>query len=149
MAWIDALKGEVVCLDTAPIIYYVEANYPAYKEMLDPFFDVVAKGECLAVTSVMSLLEGLVAPTRNNDTELIRKFHNLFYYTRIQTIEFTSQIAEEAARLRAFNNIKTPDAIQVATAITAQASVFLTNDIKLSSISGIQVLVLDKLKTDS
>jgi predicted nucleic acid-binding protein len=64
-------------------------------------------------------------------------------------VDITSQIAEEAAQLRAAHNIKTPDAIQVATAISLGAAVFLTNDAKLASIPGIKVLVLKDLKKDS
>lgn len=29
MEWIDSLKGELVGLDTAPLIYYIE-EHPAY-----------------------------------------------------------------------------------------------------------------------
>ena len=149
MAWIDLLKEEVICLDTAPIIYYLEEKKLEYKKILDPFFDMVEKDECVAITSVVSITEGLVLPIRNKDDMLINKFRNFFYHTRIQTVEVTAQIAEEAVRLRAAHNIHTPDAIQVATAILAGASAFLTNDFKLASIPDIKVLVLDKLKTDS
>jgi predicted nucleic acid-binding protein len=41
--------------------------------------------------------------------------------------------------------LRTPDAIQVATAIQSGASHFLTNDAALAQISGISVLVLDAL----
>jgi predicted nucleic acid-binding protein len=55
------------------------------------------------------------------------------------------KIAEQAARLRASYNLRTPDAIQLATAIEAGASTFLTNDQRLTSIMEIQILVLDSL----
>ncbi|PXF57070.1 MAG: hypothetical protein C4B59_15900 [Candidatus Methanogaster sp.] len=55
-------------------------------------------------------------------------------------------IAEEAARLRARYNVRTPDAIQMATAIRAGASFFLTNDSHLPTIPELRVLVLDELK---
>ncbi len=38
MAWIDALKGKVVSLDTAPLIYFIE-EYPNYVSIVDPFFE--------------------------------------------------------------------------------------------------------------
>jgi predicted nucleic acid-binding protein len=41
--------------------------------------------------------------------------------------------------------LRTPDAIQVATAIQSGASHFLTNDAALAQIPGISVLVLDAL----
>ncbi len=57
----------------------------------------------------------------------------------------SQSIAEEAARLRAFHNLRTPDAIQMATATFAQASFFLTNDKRLPSLPGLQTLVLNDL----
>ena len=63
---------------------------------------------------------------------------------------FTSQeIAEEAARLRAFHNIRTPDSIQMATAIFGGASFFLTNDTRLPSLPNLKTLVLEDLKKGS
>ena len=151
MGWLEELQGKLVCLDTAPIIYYMERGHPGYKKMLDPFFDMVGDGKCSVVTLIISLLEGLVMPIRNNDVELVRGFRDFFYHTHhIKTIEVTSEIAEESARIRAsYTTIKTPDAIQIATAISSGASVFLTNDLQLASIPDSEVLVLDKLKTDS
>jgi predicted nucleic acid-binding protein len=55
------------------------------------------------------------------------------------------EIAEEAARLRASHGIKTPDAIQLATAKAAGATWFLTNDGDLPSLPGISLLVVDRL----
>ena len=36
MGWVGDLRGEVVGLDTAPLIYFVEKNQ-AYIDMLRPF----------------------------------------------------------------------------------------------------------------
>ncbi|MFQ6003635.1 MAG: type II toxin-antitoxin system VapC family toxin, partial [Candidatus Zixiibacteriota bacterium] len=67
----------------------------------------------------------------------------------LTTILLSQDIAEEAARLRAAHNIRTPDAIQMATAIQAGASFFLTNDDRLPALPELSVLVLDKLKENS
>jgi predicted nucleic acid-binding protein len=64
----------------------------------------------------------------------------------IATIPLSCEITEEAARLRARYNVRTPDAIQMATAIRAGASFFLTNDSHLPTIPELRVLVLDELK---
>ena len=50
-----------------------------------------------------------------------------------------------AARLRATHSLRTPDAIQMATALQAGASFFLTNDRRLRSIEGMTVLVVADL----
>jgi len=33
MGWLDELRGKVVYLDTAPIIYFIEDEYPDYKKV--------------------------------------------------------------------------------------------------------------------
>ena len=44
------------------------------------------------------------------------------------TVEVSSAIDEQAARLRAAHNICTPDAIQISAALNAGATYFFTND---------------------
>lgn len=41
--------------------------------------------------------------------------------------------------------LKTPDSIQIATAVNASADYFLTNDIRLKAVKEIEILVLDEL----
>jgi predicted nucleic acid-binding protein len=150
LAWIEELKGKRIALDTSPMIYYLEEK-PDYVGLLDPLFDMLDEGKCSMVTSVITLLEGLVIPMRTGDSELARKWHDFLYTTdNFTTVDISPQIAEKAARIRAaFPKIKTPDAVQVATAIVEGAAVFLTNDIQLALIPDIKVLVLNKLKLDS
>jgi len=149
MGWIDSLRGNIVAVDTAPLIYFIEES-PAYAKVVDPFFEALQHGEFAVVTSVMSLLEALVVPLRRGDTDLARKYRDILSKTRgLTTMSIFSSIAEEAAKLRASYNIRTPDAIQMATATFARAKFFLTNDKRLPSLPGLQVLVLDDLKEDS
>jgi predicted nucleic acid-binding protein len=149
MEWVEQLRGKIVGLDTAPIIYYIE-RHPLYIDMLRSFFQAVNNTEFAAVTSVMSLLEVLIIPFRLDNIDLARQYRDILYKTRgLTTISILPHLAEEAARLRASHNIRTPDAIQMAAASFARASFFLTNDKKLPSLPGMQILVLDDLKKDS
>jgi predicted nucleic acid-binding protein len=146
MEWVASLRGKTVGLDTAPVIYFIERN-PLYISMLRPFFELVDKGECSVVTSVVTLLEGLVIPIRQGDADLTRQYYDFLFKTDgINTISLFPNIAQEAARLRAFHNIRTPDAIQMATAISVGASFFLTNDVHLPSLPNLKTLVLEHLK---
>jgi len=63
----------------------------------------------------------------------------------IDTLDLTAAIAQEAARLRAAFGLRTPDAIQVATALEAGATALLTNDTRLSIVPDISIIVLDAL----
>src|SRR6266571_8946253 len=118
MGWVDSLRGSVVGLDTMPLIYFIELHPTSLKEV-DPFFEAIERGEFTAVTSMVSLLEVLVHPIRDGDSKLAQKYRDILFDVKgLVTVELSQTIAEEAARLRAFHNIRTPDAIQMATAIT-------------------------------
>jgi predicted nucleic acid-binding protein len=66
-------------------------------------------------------------------------------FPHLSVVPVTDDIAERAAFLRAHYNLKTPDAIQVATALVSGSRAFLTNDENLASVKGIDILVLDQL----
>jgi predicted nucleic acid-binding protein len=149
MEWIDALWGKIVGLDTAPLIYFIEEN-PAYLDTVCPFFEAMDHGDFSVVTSVVTLLEVLVHPFRHGDTILAQQYRDILLHAKgLTTLMLSQDITEEAARLRATHNIRTPDAIQMATATYAGASVFLTNDSCLPSLPELEVLILDELKTAS
>src|SRR5437764_9547125 len=72
MEWIEALRGTVVGLDTAPLIYFIEEN-PSYLHVVRPFFEAVDRGEFRVITSILTLTEVLVHPLRQGDHELAHK----------------------------------------------------------------------------
>ena len=148
MEWIAALRGKVVGLDTMPLIYFIEEN-PTYLEIVRSFFEAMDRGEFSVVTSVVTLLEVLVLPFRCGNTRLAQQYRDILLNAKgLTTILLSQDIAEEAAQLRAVYNIRTPDAIQMATATHEGASFFLTNDTRLPSLPGLEVLVLDELKAE-
>jgi len=145
MEWLARLQGRIVGLDTAPLIYFIEQN-PHYLEMMRLFFRALNQGEFRVVTSVVSLSEVLVYPLRQGNTTLAQQYRDILFNSEsLTTIQVDPIIAEIAAQLRANYNLRTPDAIQMATAINAGASFFLTNDARLPSLSGLSVLVLNEL----
>ena len=145
MGWVDALHGRIVGLDTAPLIYFIEEN-PTYLKTVDPFFEAMARGDFTVVTSVITLLEVLIHPFRQGNDRLIDLYRGtLLGSENLTTLYISHEIAEEAARLRAAHNIQTPDSLQLATAAHYGASFFLTNDRRLPSLPGLDVLVLDEL----
>jgi len=111
-----------------------------------PFFKAISNKELKVVTSIVTLLEVLVIPKRNDDAELAQRYRDfLLELDNVTTYLLSQSIAEEAARLRAFYSIRTPDAIQMATAIHAGAPFFLTNDARLPSLPNLKVLKLKEI----
>ncbi|SRR5258706_13770009 len=148
MEWISSLRGKTVGVDTAPIIYFIE-RHPLYVHMMHSFFQEVQKGEIAVVTSTMALLETLVMPLRHRNVDLADQYRRILLKTKgHRTFRLSPIIAEEAARLRAFYNIRTPDSIQMATAIYAGASFFLTNDTSLPSLPDLKIIVLEDLREE-
>lgn len=116
--------------------------------MTNAFFEALTRGEFRVVTSIVTLLEALVYPLRQGDTLLAQQYRDILFNAEgLMTFQVTEDIAEVAAQLRAIYNLKTPDAIQLATAISEGASFFLTNDARLPSLPGLTVLVLDALRS--
>jgi predicted nucleic acid-binding protein len=148
MGWVDRLRGKVIGLDTAPLIYYIEEN-PAFLPLVDPFFDAMIRGDFEVVTSTMTITEVLVHPIKHGDTALMTMFRDILHNARhLHIVPFTADIAEIAARLRADHNIRTPDAIQMATAVATKADFFLTNDTALPVLPRPGVLVLENMRDD-
>jgi predicted nucleic acid-binding protein len=146
MEWLNLLTGKVVGLDTAPLIYFIEQN-PKYISTVRKFFSSVNRKEFRVITSTLTLTEVLVHPLRNSDVKLAEQYQDILLNQDYLTIfPVSSEIAKLAAELRATKNLRTPDAIQIATAIQNGADFFLTNDMGLRNISNLTVLILDDIK---
>jgi predicted nucleic acid-binding protein len=146
MEWVRKLTGSIVGLDTAPLIYFVEEP-PRYLHLVDPFFEAVERGEIEVVTSTVTLTEVLVHPYRQGNRILAERYSRILRNSKnLKTISVTTEIAAEAAQIRATHRLKTPDALQIATARLANATAFLTNDDRFASIPGMEIILLDRLK---
>jgi predicted nucleic acid-binding protein len=143
MEWVRKLYGTIVGLDTAPLIYFVELH-PKYILLLDPFFVAVDRGDIQVVTSTLTLTEVLVHPFKRGDQGVADEYSRLLLNSNhLSSLPVSARIAEEAARIRAAHGTKTPDSIQLATARIGNATTFLTNDGKLASIPGVNVIILE------
>ncbi len=131
-------------LDTAPVVYFVEAN-KRYLPIVEPIFGQLDAGSWQAVTSPITLSECLVIPYRLQDHRL----QALFIQLLVKGAQFTvidEQCASSAAELRSRYNLTLPDAFQVAVALATDCQAFLTNDKTLKRIASIRVLVLDEIE---
>jgi predicted nucleic acid-binding protein len=145
MEWLIPLQGQIVGLDTAPLIYFIEQN-ERYLQPVRDFFQLMSQGEIQVITSTLTLTEVLVHPMRLGDVELAQQYRDIILdQENLATVSVSIEIAEIAAQLRATQNLRTPDAIQIATAMQGGATFFLTNDIRLANIPNLQVLILDDL----
>jgi predicted nucleic acid-binding protein len=92
------------------------------------------------------MLEVLVHPYRHGDEEEVdRCFALLSTYPHLKWVAVSLDVADRAAQLRATFNLRTPDAIQAATAMLSGATGFVSNDRAFRKVNGLDVLILDDL----
>jgi predicted nucleic acid-binding protein len=86
---------------------------------------------------------------RQGDLALAQRYRMMLTQNQdFQLCAVTEFVAEKAAELRARHNLRTPDALHVATAIEYGCDTILTNDRGIARVSDIRVLILDDLKSD-
>lgn len=134
----------IVYVDTSPVIYSVEEN-TTYSQLLEPLWNDLAAGQIIVISSELILLETLVVPLRNNDSDLIAAYESILTQSDLDLFPITAQILRDAAHLRATTKLKTPDAIHAATALSTQCSLFITNDFAFQRIANLPVVVLDEV----
>lgn len=133
----------MVFLDTAILIYHVE-RHPDFFPVTNELFAAIDRGEKLAVTSPVTLVEVLTKPYEKNDLVVAEEYQKrLLLNPQVKSRLIDNAVAVEAARIRANYGIKrTPDALQLAAAKMENVHVFLTNDKDLKRFTEITVVLL-------
>jgi predicted nucleic acid-binding protein len=134
-----------MALDTSVFIYQLETN-PQYIAFTDHIFATLERRGSKAVTSTITMTELLVQPYREFNEQRVNEFYALLStYPNLDWIPPNLEIADLAARIRAFLRLRTPDALQAATAVYTRATGLITNDAAFQRVEGIETLVLDQL----
>ena len=134
-----------IALDTSIFIYQLEAT-ERYFPLSDEIFSWLEEAHSKAITSTMTMTELLVQPYRDSDDQLVDEFYGLLStYPNLSWIAPNLDIADVAARFRAVHRLRTPDAIQAATAEHSGATGLITNDAVFECAQTFETLVLDHL----
>ena len=130
-------------LDTVLFIYYIEEN-ETFLPLVAPVFEDVAAGRREVVTSSLTLLEVLAVPYRTGNLELAERYEAHLSRSRgVRLVDVGRPQLRMAAQLRALHpSVRTPDALQLASALTAGCPTFVTNDRDLPPVPGLRVLKL-------
>ena len=143
---IPGIGAGPLALDTVAFIYFIE-EHPRYLPVLDPIFAAIDEGRLAAIASSLTLMEVLVIPYRAGDTPLADRYEQALTRSRgLRLLDVDRAQLRAAAQLRALHpNLRTPDAIQMAAALSGGCSALLTNDRDLPSVPGLRVLQLGDL----
>ena len=135
-------------VEAAPLIYYVE-EHPIYIARMDAIIASVENAPIEMVSSVIILTEVLTHPLRLGQIKLVQDYQDILLQSgRFRLQPVTALIAESAANLRARYNLRTPDALHIATALESGCDAFLTNDLTIRRITELTVVILDDLELD-
>jgi predicted nucleic acid-binding protein len=137
---------QCIAFDSNAFIYIFDANPehgPAARAVL---WAAEMAGNRL-VTSTIAVGETAVGPARIGDEAMADRYAAAIRsIPNLDIVPVTTEIAVDAAVYRGRLGVPLLDALQLATARVAGASVFVTNDRRLPSIPHVELVVLDDLE---
>jgi predicted nucleic acid-binding protein len=127
----------LVLLDSAPIVYWFD-GHPTLSARFEPLFEAHAAGRVRFTITSVTIAEVLAGPFKARDEALARRYKAVLQSWDV--IALDADIAESAARLRATLGFKLADAIQAASALSANADALVTHDRDFGRLGAIRVI---------
>ncbi|HIJ97366.1 MAG TPA: PIN domain-containing protein [Desulfuromonadales bacterium] len=118
----------MIYLDTCIVIYLVE-QHPDYLPKLKTLLSNV---NSTAISPLVEM-ETLIHPLRNKNIPLMEAYQSFFDCCTV--LEMPTEVYRQAAIIRAENNLKTPDALHLATAMSHGCLSFWTNDDRIARVA--------------
>ncbi len=138
-------NSQTIALDTNLFIYVFEQQ-PVYGEKAKALLEQVEDWIISAIASAVSLTEILVKPIREGNLTLEKQYKLLFsHFPNLSILPVNHMVAERAACLRVKYNMKIPDALILASALAANAKLFITNDQRLEAVKEITCIPISRL----
>lgn len=130
------MKKELICWDSAVLIDWIKGDndHPSRIEAIRDVISKKQKGSYKLAFSTLIYVEVLEGTMTPNAREKFKKF--MEDRENIEVIGVDIRVAQKAGEIRNRANLKTPDAIHIATAIAIGAKIFHTFDRKLLGLSG-------------
>lgn len=135
--------GMKLFLDACTIIYLIESQ-EILGQKTRLFVEQYLQNNNHLAISRLSFLECRILPLKTKDSNLLECYNKFFRLPSLQIVELTPDVINLATDLRvAYSNaLRTPDALQLASALSANAGTFLTGDKKLSVIQEIKIALI-------
>jgi predicted nucleic acid-binding protein len=133
-----------IALDSNVLIYLMEET-PGRVDVAASLVDAVAVRRVDGILASVGLAEALVGPARAGDSAAFEQVAALIRDIGLLIVPLDAAGAEHAAWIRGLTGCSLPDAIHLATARAAGATALVTNDRRIRSMAGLEVLYLDDL----
>jgi predicted nucleic acid-binding protein len=141
-AKLQDLSGSRVYFDANPIIYYIEES-GEFSRLVTPLFEGIATDHIQAFTSEFTLCEVLFKPTKMGAQNIIAAHKALLFDEDLFTLTPTSRhLFLSALELSAETGLQMIDALHLQSAIDHQCHYFVTNDKRLKTVRGLEVVQL-------
>jgi len=132
-------------MDTAPFIYFFE-EHPLYIEKLNNLFNSVYTMGIPLITSIVTYIEVLTHPEKTGAKKLAAKYRDSLTNSELVSIyPLNLQVADMTVNFRVKYGLKTPDAIQLATAVVCGADYIITNDREWKRVRDVRTVILSEL----
>lgn len=131
-----------VAVDTNIFVYHLTREslfHPKAVKLLE----TTVKKKINLITSNITIIEVLSYDAPEKQIKLLEK--ELFQIPNVEIMEVSNDIAIESARIRRDYGFRLPDSIQLATAVSAKAKAFITNDEGLKKFKELKVITLDEV----
>lgn len=129
-------------LDACSIIYLIESQQEQGQRTRF-LINQALKAKTQLAVSRLSFLECRVLPLKSKNAELLDCYDRFFRLPDLEIVELDAKVINTATKLRASHpSLRTPDALQLACALTSDCNQFLTGDKKLSAITDIEIIVV-------
>jgi predicted nucleic acid-binding protein len=139
------LLDRQVYLDSNILIYLLDAN-PTYLHSVERILTMAANGAVRATTGDLTVTEILVRPLASHDQAAVDRITGFLDSGLVDVRSHTREAFELAARIRADHRTSLPDALHAATALTTGCTVLVTNDARMPSVRGLEVVRLQELE---
>ncbi|MCL4377681.1 MAG: PIN domain-containing protein [Actinobacteria bacterium] len=138
-------SNKSVSIDSSFFIYHLE-NIKPYNELTSITIKKISSGELFCNISTLVISELFVRPFKEKNFKNINLFEEFIRtFPNSKICDFDFDIAKLSAKIRAQSNLRTPDAVLIATAIARGSDVFITNDLNIKKFSDnkLQILVME------
>ncbi len=131
-----------VALDSSCFIYFLE-DHPKFGDLAEAVFELAEKNKVSITASALVSVEVLTGYRRAKDHSAENEFKQMLKdFPAVEMYEASHKLVDRIVDLRTKYNMKTPDAIHLATALEHKADVFVTNDRQLKKVKEIAILYL-------
>lgn len=136
---------QVIALDSDILIYLLENRLPA-AELVAEIVDALEAGAVRAVIAAVAITEVLTGPARAGDAVAFETMADELQSIRqLRIVPLDADLASDAAWLRGAGDRDLVDAVHIASARKAGATAFVTNDRRIRSRPGLEVIYLSDL----